>query len=34
MSDRMSPLLSSSDIVSPRTYGLILESKRLNEAAE
>jgi len=32
--DRMSPLLSSSDAVSPRTCGLTLESKRLNEAAE
>ena len=30
----MAPLLASSDVVSPRTYGLILESKRLNEAAE
>ena len=34
MSDQLSPLLSSSDVVSPRTYDLSLESKQLNEAAE
>ena len=32
--ERMSSVRSSADVVSRRTYGLILNSKRLNEAAE